>query len=212
MADSLVTRVGPVTGADGTSPVVRSGKQAQVIMGQSGGKYSEAVSRGNCYAAQTAAAGVAPGTALGTTAAFTLYNPRGSGKDLHVMKLDMGFISGTLGAGVVHICSETDVTATAPSGTAIAPRNLYVGGANNSVALPYTTATVPTTAAKMIGTLCTFGAMVTTTAVPPLQVEKDVDGSIIIQPGGSISLHATAAAGSSPLVVFNATWEEVTRV
>lgn len=212
MPDPTYSRVGPVSQADGTNPAVRSNKQGAGVVTQAGGKYAEAVGRGNCYAAQTAATGVAPGTALGTTGAFTLGNPKGSGKRLHVMKLGMGYVSGTLGAGVVHIASQADATATAPTGTAITPRNLNVGAANNAVGLPLTTSTIPTTAASMIGILCSLTAALATTAVQPYTVEKDVDGEIIIEPGCSITLHATAAAGTSPLVTFNATWEEITIV
>ena len=212
MPDPIYQRVGPVSQTDGTNPAARAGKQGHSIVGQANGKYAEAVSRGNCYGAQTAATGVSPGTALGTTGAFTLGNPKGSGKDLYVMTLAMGYVSGTLGAGVVHICSETDVTSAAPTGTAATPRNLLVGAANNAVATPLTTSTIPTSAAKQIGILCSLAASLATTAVQPWVLEKDIDGGIVILAGGSITLHATAAAGSTPLVVFNATWEEVTHV
>src|SRR5690349_21757277 len=139
MSDPLVLRVGPVSQADGTNPSARGGKEGQLIVGQAHGKYYEAVSRGNCYAAQTAATGVAPGTSIGTTGAFTLSNPKGSGKRLKVMKLGMAYISGTLGAGAVHILTNNDPTAAAPTGTAITPKNLDLGAANNSVAAPLTT-------------------------------------------------------------------------
>jgi hypothetical protein len=208
MSDPLVLRVGPVSQADGTTPQARAGKEGQMIVGTAHGKYTEATSRGNCYAAQTAATGVAPGTAIGTTAAFALGNPKGSGKRLIIQKLAMGYISGTLGAGVVQICINNDPTEAAPSGTAITPKNLDVGAANNSVATPLTTATLASNS-KAIGILCSLGASLASTAVQPWQVEKDVDGEIVIEPGCTLSLQATAAGGSSPLVVFNATWEEV---
>src|SRR5262249_49981881 len=119
---------------------------------------------------------------------------------------------GTLGAGVVHICAQSDPTAAAPTGTAITPINRLVGAANNSVAKPLTTSTIPTTAGNQIGVLCSMMKTVgDTTTGPPFveDVDKDLDGEIVIQPGCSITLHATASGGSSPLVVFNATWEEV---
>jgi hypothetical protein len=179
-----------------------------LVVQQSGGKYKEAVKRGNVYSAQTAATGVAPGTALGTTAAFCLYNPAGSGKNLVVQKLGLGLISGTLGAGVVHITGFAAGDAV-PTGTSITPRNRCIGASNSSIATALTTATVTTTAAKMIGILCSLSQLViATTATNPFDVEKDIDGEIVILPGYGICLHATAAAGSTPLVVFSATWEE----
>src|SRR5689334_20707141 len=83
-SDPLTSRVGPITAADGSITQNRSGKYGEQIVGQVRGKYFEATSRGNVYNAQTAATGVAPGTALGTTAAFCLYNPANSGKRLVV--------------------------------------------------------------------------------------------------------------------------------
>jgi hypothetical protein len=209
MADPLVLRVGPVSQADGTTPQARAGKEGQFIVGQVHGKYTEAVSRGNCYAAQTAASGVAPGTAIGTTGAFTLSNPKGSGKRLVVQKLGMAYLSGTLGAGVVHILTNNDPTAAAPTGTAITPTNLDLGAANNSVAKPLTTSTLPV-APTQIGLLASVNAAAgATDAMPSTPVEKDVDGEIVIEPGCSLTLSATAAAGTAPKVIFNATWEEV---
>lgn len=201
-------RVGTQSGADGSYLYNKSDKWGNRVMTQAHGKYAEAVLRGNCYAAQTAATGVAPGTALGTTAGFCLHNPTGSGYYLIVQKIAFSYISGTLGAGTVHICSSSSGDAL-PTGTAITPRNLLVGSSNTSVALPFTTATITTNAAKQIGFLGSLQASLASTAVAPWLLEKDCDGEIIISPGFNITLHATAAAGSSPLGVYNCTWEEV---
>lgn len=211
MADPVYLRTGSSSQADGSIAAARGAKTGEQCVQQTHGKYYEAVVRGNVYSAQTAATGVAPGTALGTTGAFTLSNPKGSGKKLVVQKLGVGLISGTIGSGVIHICSQNDPTATAPTGTAITPRNRYAGAANNSVAQPLTTSTIPTSAGGQTGILCSTQKQVpdTTTGQPFYDVEKDIDGEIVIQPGCSITLHATSTGGSTPLVVFSATWEEV---
>lgn len=207
--NNLNSHVGPVYTADGPASFDdRQGNHSEQIVQQCGGKYKEPTKRGNVYSAMTAVTGVAPGTALGTTAAFCLYNPVGTNKRLIVNKLGMGLISGTLGAGEVNITSSNTADAV-PTGTAITPRNRDVGNANLSVATPFTTATVTTQAAKMIGVLCSLSEQVIATATGPTEVtEKDIDGEIVIEPGSYICLHATAAAGSSPLVVFFASWEE----
>lgn len=207
--NALNSRVGPLYSADGVASVdVRQGSHSEQIVQQSGGKYKEATKRGNVYTAQTAATGVAPGTALGTTAAFCLHNPAGSNKRLIVQKLFMGLVSGTLGAGYVNICSSSSGDAV-PTGTAITPRNRDAGSGNGSVATPFTTATITTNAGKQIGVLCSLSEQVIGTATGPTEVtEKDIDGEITIEPGFNITLQATAGAGTSPLVVFGATWEE----
>ena len=211
MGNTLNARVGPVYSADGPASVDarQDSHGAQVVL-QSGGKYKEATKRGNVYSAETAVTGVAPGTVLGTTAAFCHFNPSTSGKNLIVQKLWMSLISGTLGAGKVNITSDSVAAGAAvPTGTAITPRNRSVASANSSVATPLTTATVTTTAAKNIGTLCNLTEQVIgTTAVNNEVIEQDIDGEIVIGPGGYICLHATAGAGSAPLVTFGASWEE----
>lgn len=52
-------------------------------------------------------------------------------------------------------------------------------------------------------------ASLASTAVQPWVLEDVVRGAIIVRPGDSISLHATAAAGTSPLVQFYVQWAEV---
>src|SRR5436190_18143476 len=102
MADPVYLRTGPSSQADGSVAAARGGKGGEHITSQAHGKYFESTSRGSCYAAQTAGTGVAPGATVSTTGSFTLSNPKGSGKNLVVQKLGVGYISGTLGAGVVH--------------------------------------------------------------------------------------------------------------
>src|SRR3972149_2419732 len=63
------------------------------------GRYYDAAVDGRLFHASPAATGVAPGTAIGTTAAFSLHNPLGSAVDLAILIASMAYISGTLGAG-----------------------------------------------------------------------------------------------------------------
>lgn len=208
MAIDLYGMVGPVRRSAGATGPVRLGDSSEVVVGLAHAKYYEAVVRGNCFHAQTAATGVAPGTAIGTTAAFALYNPQGSGKNLVVLQTSVGYISGTLGAGTLHYVGHISPTQTAFSGTAITARNALIGSSNTGVGLAYTTATVPS-GGSGLRTLCSLTALLASTAVAPYPLVDDVDGAIIIAPGGGISIQATAAAGSSPLVVISACWEEV---
>lgn len=158
------------------------------------------------YHAETAQTGVAPGTAHGTTAPFTLYNPIGSGVDLVVLESNMGYVSGTLGAGVVSYVANIDPTAAAVTGTAITKVNGRLGG-SAGVARAFTTATLPA-APTAVRPAFSLQASLASTAVAPWTAKDVVDGAIVIPPGCALSLEATAAAGSSPLVVFGMTWYE----
>src|SRR5688572_9833290 len=99
--------VGPQLTADqSTPPTGRQGRTGEAVVGQAHGKYHEASSRGVLFGAQEVGTGVAPGTALGTTAMLALYNPRTSGKIFSIKKVSLGYISGTLGAGTVFHCGN----------------------------------------------------------------------------------------------------------
>lgn len=159
------------------------------------------------FSAMTAVTGVAPGTAIGTTAAFALHNPYGSGVNISIITARMGYISGTLGAGSVFHCVNTNNQAAAPTGTAITE----IPGIGNGAAGVGTALTTATLAASPtpLYPMCSLQASLATSVTQPWLAKDDVDGAIIIPPGCTYSLEAVAAAGTSPLVVFGVTWEEV---
>lgn len=103
----IQVRVGPVASSDGTTPAARSTRSASVCVAQTGGKYKEACLRGRMFAASVGASGQAPGTAIGTTAYLTIYNPQNSGYRLVLLRCSNGYISGTLGAGTMYLVGAT---------------------------------------------------------------------------------------------------------
>lgn len=172
-------------------------------------KYYHYAKQGNCFWAQTASTGVDHGASLDTAAPFALYNAAGTGKDLVILRVTMGYVSGTLGAGFVAHCLSSNLVAAATTGTAITARNALVGGSTAAVGAALTTATLQATPAN-VGTAFNLTPILATSAVSPWLAENDVDGAIIVQPGATYSLQAIAgAAGTSPLVVFSCLWMEV---
>lgn len=170
------------------------------------GKYYSAARAGRIFHAATAVTGVAPGTAISTTAGFALHNPFGSGVNLAILKASIGYISGTLGAGTIyHLANENPVTTT-PDGTAITPVPALLNGAA-PLGKPLTTATIvePT----LIRPFCSLGASLASTAEAPWRIEEDVDGAIVVPPGCTYALHGICAAGTSPLIGYGVTWEEI---
>lgn len=165
------------------------------------------VRAGKVFTATTAVTGVAPGTAIGTTAAFTLQNVAGSQVNLVVLEAAMGYVSGTLGAGVVNYLYNGPGT-TAATGTAIALQCADLSGrAAAATTKAYTTATI--VSPTLLKPFASLQASLASTAVAPWQIKDAVNGSIIVPPGANLSLHATAAAGTTPLVVFSMTFAEV---
>lgn len=43
----------------------------------------------------------------------------------------------------------------------------------------------------------------------PVNIRLGKTGEFVVAPGCAINLHATAAAGTTPLVVFGMVWEEI---
>jgi hypothetical protein len=205
----LLSRVGPLFSSDGTTPAARGGKTGEIVVGQAHGKYYEAASRGNLYQASIGASGQAPGTAIGTTAFFALFNPKGSGKRLVVSRASIGYISGTLGAGTLFWCCINDPTQAAPSGgTAPTPVNCDIGAANNSVAVPRYNATLPISP-TILRPMAVSDAELATSVVGLRNVIEDIDGEFVVEPGCVLALEGVMAAGTSPLLTAGLTWEEV---
>lgn len=202
--------IGPAYSADSASaaPTSRFGKSGELITGHAHGGYYENASRGLTYTTADGT-GTAPGTAIGTTAAFTLYNPANSGKRLAIQKVSLGYISGTLGAGTVFHCANISTSQAAPSsGTALTMTNCDLGNAATPVGVARVGGTVAS-GTRALRPLCSLGASLASTAAAPWVVTEDVNGEIVVEPGTSYQVQGVTAAGSSPLVAIGVTWTEV---
>lgn len=177
------------------------------------GKYYEMAKSGQLFHACTPDEGVAPGTdQASTTAPACLYNPAASGKDLVILNGRMAYVSGTLGAGEVYWMANTNVAAAATTGTDMTVVRGYMSasGANaaGQAARALSSATLPAAAsrARVFGSL--DARLATTAGVGEAVLEDNVDGAMIVPPGGTVSIMADAAAGTSPLVAISITWLE----
>jgi hypothetical protein len=212
--------VGPTWTPDGvTPPTGRQDNSGASVVTAGWGEYDEMVRRGWVWSAQEQS-GVAPGATLSTTAAFSLYNPAGSGKVLSIQFVTVGYISGTLGAGTMFHCVNA-ATATGAVAAIAAPTsgtllNIYnrafgiyptPAGSNTPVGVPRSGSTV--TAPVAIEAFCSLGASLATTAVQPWRIFDAVNGRIRIFPGSCYQLQSIAAAGSTPLVAPGVCWAEI---
>ncbi len=213
----MAGQVGISYAADGTQPAAapRLGQHLEAIVQQAHGKYKEATVRGNMYSGCTITAR-SLGTALSTTAALTLYNPIGSGKRLILKKVALSAgTSGTTGAGSVHHCGYTlngptaTQSGTVPTGTSRTPANLDLGGGPNaSVAVLLENATLAAAPVALYPLANLNDAVQATTAGALSQVYEDIDGSIVLEPGGGYCVQAISAGSSSPLFQMGLMWEE----
>jgi hypothetical protein len=200
-------RSGIVSLADGVINTLRGDKTGALVTANAHGFYTEAAVRGTIMEACTAVAGVAPGTALSTAPPMTLWNPPASGKNLVLLKAAMGYVSGTLGAGVL-LMAKIDAQLTAPSGgTELTPVSTLIG-APRGVGRVFQASTLVSTPV-ILRPLFTMGAFVGTQAQAPMDTVDVIDGSIAIPPGAGVVLQGLAGAGTSPLVLLALIWEEV---
>jgi hypothetical protein len=205
-------QVGPRVIADGAETEIRLDRSGAQVVTAAHGRYAEASMRSVVYGAATAAAGVAPGTALSTTPPFSLWNPTGSGVVLSVLRTSMGYVSGTLGAGTI-VYGFVPAQTTLPSGgselTTFAT-NISAARARGRVLQGSTHVAAGTIAGPAF---CIQPTLATAPAaggfVPLAPAIDDVAGLWTVQPGSALILQGVAAAGTSPLVSFGCMWEEI---
>lgn len=199
--------VGPRALADGTSVAVRQDRTGAIVTTQSGGDYAEAVLRSQIFSACTGVAGVAPGTALSTTPPFSLWNPNASGRIIYVVRISVGYISGTLGAGTLLVGAVPQQVAQPATGTQLTVMSNYLSNAPGA-ARAFQGSTL-VAAPTPIRPVMILGAATAAQAAFPAPAEIRVDGDIAIPPGSVLALQAVAAAGTSPLLMLSMTWIEI---
>lgn len=191
------------TGAASSTTPATFGHFKEALVGTLIGGWGELALRGLVYSASTAAAGVSPGTSIGTAAGIALYNDAANDVVLvPLLGVFGGWVSGTLGAGVLYWCMNTNVNAAATTGTAATV--VRTGGKGSFLY----TATLPATATVMRPAFA-FGPLDGSTAVLyPQQVDR-FDGTTIVKPGETLSLQGIGGAGTSPKVAAGLVWAEV---
>lgn len=205
MDTSNQAAIGEQVAAPGQTLVkLRAGRLGDLIV-NAAGKYGELAKSGRLFHGCSAVAGVAPGTTIGTTAAVALANPLGSNVDLVIYEALMTYISGTLGTGTIDwIAHKRNLIL--PTGTAIEAQNAMIDGPDGTGRM-LETATV-LTGGNLVRPFAYLPPMLASSVQVPWTLIDKVEGAIIVRPGTSVSLQATAAAGTSPLVQFGFLWGE----
>jgi hypothetical protein len=201
--------VGAQIKADGSVTQPRLGRLAEVLTGDSLGKYYELCRRGQIFMASMQA-GASLGTALTATAVtVTLYNPLGSGINVALLQ-----------------CA---VALTVPPTVTVATANLYVyaGNVNTAAAIPstvtaltiqsgllgggvgqakaYSAATLPAT--PVVVRIFPFGqSNQTAVGDGPTAAVDYVDGALCLQQNTAVTLQSIGAANSG---IVSMTWAEI---
>ncbi len=192
----LQGQVGPQANtADGIQTNLRTGRLGDLIASQLHARYYESAYRRAQFIAANQT-GVATTVGVATTyTGLCLSNPLGSAVNLVLQKVGVSFpvaVAAGLSYGLmVGFNGSTNVTHTTPSTTL---RNSFLGGAS-PVGLVDTAATLPAapTVSHIFGAVGT-AAMTAPATLPPCFYE--LDGSIILPPGGYCAIFTSAASGA----------------
>lgn len=206
---NIFGRIGRIFTATGNHQQLRMGNNGDLVVGQNKGKYAEAAEQGEIFIASTAVAGVAPGTALSTTPPMVIHNPDGSGVLVSILRVAIGYVSGTLGAGSLVYARNTQEAAPT-TGTELTPVASKLGTSVGK-AKAYQGSTVDTTPTIIRPSGIILGASLASTAALPVHMRDDVDGEIVLPEQQIFAVQGVAAAGSSPLIMISVAWQEIPR-
>lgn len=191
---------------NGAQGPARGDATGAMVVASGHGLYCEPSSNGTVMIASTAVGGVAPGTALSTTPPFALWNPPSSGYNLNILKAALGYVSGTLGAGSLLYAYYASQATVPSTGSELVPVNCQLGFPRG-VGRVFQGSTLSGTPA-ILRPAFMLGAFVGG-ANPPQDSLDLIDGAITVPPGAVFVMQGLAGAGTSPLVLLAAEWEEI---
>ena len=181
-------------------------------MGFSSGKYFPETAAGNVFNGHTAAAGTTYPLSTGTAATFGLWNTS-TDKYAVLLKLNMGFTSGTIALGevglsevyAVQVATGSNITAFTDGVVGTTIRNGIVGGGKAS-SMRFT----PSAATVVAGTAFYWTGMSTEGATgvgPRNATSHDFDGTVIVPPGRFVFVVGSIA--QTALYSISLIWAEV---
>lgn len=199
--------VGAFLRGEGATAELTFGRNGALRVQQAHASRADAVMRNRVFHQSTAAAGVAPGTALSTTPPAVLYNPTNSGVVAAILKVSVGYVSGTLGAGSIVMGFTPQQVSLPSGGTALTPQNAFLSNAKPQCTSHQGSTLVA--APTILRPVWQLGAALATTPEFVRSAVEKVDGEVVVPPGCAFALQGIAAAGTSPLVLLGITWEEI---
>lgn len=219
-------RTGAVVSSDGAVNPARSDKTGAIITADGHGRFQEAALRGVLFSGGMTLTSISsPSFSTGTLSATCspiagVWNPLNSGKNLIILQVKVSPINTAAqvtGAGALMWASSIGNAAIS---TGNAPFNRGTGLAVGSVAKDMSgvlltgltnSLVVRDAAALAGGLLSNLSTLVTTTNTMAIQVVSvdNIDGSIIVPPGGVLALLCTTNPPVAISMASSILWEEV---
>ena len=185
--------------ATGSQPV-GLGKQTDLWVSETHGKWYTQAVNGNVFHGSTLVAGTIIPISTATAATFVLYNPLGSGVNLELIAYELGISVVTVIASPIGLGFSSSVggsVAVPTSVTTLTPRNGLLGAGKSPQAQLYSVATVVAT--TYFKTLFNFTATNATAgnSLGPALYHYDFDGSLILPPGTLVQTCGLVAPSTS---------------
>jgi hypothetical protein len=202
MSQTQVSVISPSASyTDGTYPFQTGGKQGDGLVSELHGKWYTAAYRNRVFFGSSLIAGVTIPVNTATAATFTLYNPIGSGVNVEMISVDIGWPAAatTVVASILGSISTQTPTSVTEGGATI-KSIVGVGAGGTAAAKLYTAATITaiTTHIPLF--------IVTTTAMAMVSSHYDFDGKLILAPGGLITL--TSSPVQTGVAIPSFAWAE----
>lgn len=202
------TLVGPQQSATGTlNQNIRAGRQGDVIVSELHGRYYETTVNKAMFSAANQAGQV---TTVGLATTYTglcLSNPVGSQVNLVINKVSAAFPVAPAAAMAVGIMTGYNATTNVTHTAALTPKSQLIGTGPLPLALADSSATLPT--APTLNVLFGFVGTAAVTAVNAVSgFLADMEGSIVIPPGGYAAIYTSTASGAAGMFA-SMSWEEV---
>ena len=204
----IQTLVGPQQSAVGAlQQNLRTGRQGDVIVSELHGRYYETTNSKAMFSAANQAGQV---TTVGLATTYTglcLSNPVGSQVNLVLNKATATFPVAPAAAMAVGVMTGYNAVTNVTHTVAVTPKSQFIGTGPVPVALVDSSATLPT--APTLNTVLGFVGTAAITAVNGVAgIYEDLEGSIIIPPGGYAAIYTSTASGAAGMFA-SLSWEEV---
>lgn len=210
-------RTGPIVSSDGAVNPARADKTGALIVGDAHGHFSEAATRQRLFTAflsqgtSTVAAGNIAAAAAAASTQFAVWNPQGSTVNLVLQKLKIQQYSGTPTAGGLTLSTFNAAAVASALATAGAVRNNYINAAAGQGLCLASAAGAALTGGLVLTTLMglSLSSSATALASPAGIIYTELfDGEVVVPPGFGV-VPTWAGAGTTYLVGYSLTWEEV---
>jgi hypothetical protein len=202
----LQGQVGSQNSLDGATVSARMGRQSDQIVSELHGRYYEQASRGSLFLGSNGATPSVTTVALATTyTGLALINPAASAVNLVLLKVGYSFLVAFPAAATVGLMggySPLGTTTFSAAATDGLSARLNGARATGRVAL----------SATLVGTpqlLQVFGSGLTgaITTTPMIPQTIDMEGSVVIPPGGYVAIYTSTVSGAAALAA-SFMWEE----